>query len=364
MPLPPSATNDAVDAVEVLTKADAVDAVEVLTTVDDVEALTTALTSITKNYAIQGIKCMTTDLDNVMVQLKTEFDTQLELCNFFRHLALEYRPIRMEAVATVVSLKDFSDTTYKMLIPMLEEALNDGSVEDTKEVIDELVDMYLNVHEKLQGLKAQHNEITQKAKGLGQTAAAKAQQHQQESQIMKTQGDRAGYAAGGGGVGLGAAAITMVCVGVGPIGWCCLGGAGLITVGAAGRLTYAQCGKETQDALSKSAVKINEAMTKVTNKLDEQCEAMQKIVSKLSNARDSTEKIQKIVDEWTAGKISRMKTKRLETWMGKLPDDMKELSGYCQEYLGNEGKDRERLMDAMNFSVENGAPAPVAQEVD
>lgn len=352
MPLPPSATNDAVDVVEALTTA------------DDVEALTTALTSITKNYAIQGIKCMTTDLDNVMVELKTEFDTQLELCNFFRHIALQYRPIRMEAVATVVSLKDFADTTYKMLIPMLEEALNDGSVEDTKEVIDELVDMYLNVHEKLQGLKAQHNEITQKAKELGQTAATMAQKHQQESKIMKTQGDRAGYAAGGGGVGLGAAAVTMICVGAGPVGWCCLGGAGLVTAGAAGRLTYAQCGKEAQDALNQSAVRINDAMTKVTNKLDEQCEAMQKIVSKLSNARDSTEKIQKIVDEWTAGKLSKMKTKRLETWMVKLPDDMAELSTYCQDYLGNEGKERERLMDAMNFSIGDAAPVPVPQEVD
>lgn len=348
MPVPPSATHDAVEVVE--------------TAADDIEALTTALTLITKNHAIQGIKCMTTDFDNVMVKLKTEFDEQLELCNFFRHIALQYRPIRMEAVATVVSLKDFADTTHKMFIPMLKEALNDGSVEDTKEVIDELVDMYLNVHEKLQGLKAQHNEITQKAKDLSQTATA--QQHQQEPKIMKTQDDSAGYAAVGGGIGLGAAAATMIYVGAGPVGWLCLGGAGLVTAGAAGRLTYAQFGKETQDALNQSAVRINDAMTQVTNKLDEQCEAMQKNVSKLSNACDSTEKIQKIVDEWTTGELSKTKTKRLEKWLVHFRDDMAELSSDCQKYLGNEGKERECLMYAMNFSPQDAALPPVPQEVD
>jgi len=351
--MPPSATYDAVDVAETETIS------------GDVEALTTALTSITKIYAIQGIKCMTTDFDNVMVELKTKADKHLELCNFFRHIALKYRPIRMEAVATVVSLKDFADTAYKMLLPMLKEALNDGSVEDTKEVIDELVDMYLHVHQKLQGLKAQHNEITQKAKELSNTIPAQQHQHdRQESKIMKTQGDSVGYAAVGGGIGLGAAAATMIYVGAGPVGWLCLGGAGLVTAGAAGRLSYAQFGKETQHALNQSAVRINDAMTEVTLKLDEQCEAMQKNVSKLSNACDSTEKIQKVVDEWNAGEPSKMETKRLEIWLVKLPDDMAKLSTHCQDYLDNEGKERDRLMDAMNFSLEDAAPAPVPLEVD
>jgi len=348
--MPPSATCDAVVIAETET------------TSGEVEALTTALTSLTKDNAIQCVKCMTTDFDNVMVRLKTKFDEQLELCNFCRHIALQYRPIRMEAVATVVSLKDFADTAYKMLIPMLKEALNDGSVENTKEVIDELVEMYLNVHQKLQGMKAQHNEITQKATELSQTAAA--QQHQQELKIMKTQDDSVGYAAVGGGVGLGAAAAMMIYVGAGPVGWLCLGGAGLVTAGAAGRLTYAQFGKETQDALNQSAVRINDAMIEVTHKLDKQCEAMQTNVSKLSNACDSTEKIQKIVDEWNAGEPPKMETNRLEIWLVKLQDDMAKLSNNCQDYLDNEGKERDRLMDAMNFPLEDAVPAPVPQEVD
>lgn len=321
---------------------------------DDVELLTTALTSISQNYAMEGIKCMTTDLDNVMLELKSEFAAQADLCACFRELALTYRPIRMEAVATVVSLKNFADTSYKMLIPMLEEALNDGSVEDTKEVIDELVDMYLKVHGKLQGLKKQHNEITVEAKKLGNQAAAKAQEHSNESALMKTQGDVAGCATAGGGVGLGAAAVTMVCVGAGPIGWWCLAGAAAVTAGGGGRLAYASTAKDTHEALQSSAHKINDQMLRVTDKLEEQCMAMEKIVATLSDARDSTEKIQKIVDEWAAGKAkSKMKKMRLEKWLESLPDDMTQLSIYCQEYLGDESKERGRLAAAMNLSIQD-----------
>lgn len=316
---------------------------------DDVKVLTTALSAIGQTR-IDGIKFMTNDLDNVMLVLKSEFDKQKQLCKDFQNLASLYRPLRMDAVATVVSLKDFADTTYKMLIPMLKNALDDGSVKDTKQVIDELVDTFLKVHKKMQGLKVQHNDITRKACQLGQKAATMAQQHSQEKKKLESQGDKAGVAAAGGGVGVGAAAITMLCVGAGPIGWTLIGAAAAVTTAGAVRLDSAEGGRKTQHALSQSAEKINVAMSRITSKLDEQLQAMTTIVTALEGARNSTAQIQNIIDAWHGGNAkSKMHRKRIEMFVEKFPDDMVELSQYCHSYLGDDSKNQRRIMDAMKF---------------
>jgi len=329
----------------------------------------------TSNTSIDGIKSMTNDLDNVMLVLKSEFDQQKQLCKDFRDLASLYRPLRMDAVATVVSLKDFADTTDTMCIPMLKNALDDGSAQDAKEVVDELVEMFSNVNDKMEDLKVQHDKIAIKARQLGEKAAEITQEHGQKTQSQGNKGDgqktqsqgnkgdlTAETVGAGGGVGLAVAAVTMIAVtGSGPIGWFCLAGAGLVTAGAAGKVTYENAGKVANekpcenkdqialnDALRQSAAKINLAMATVTSRLDHQVEAMIKIVNALSGQGNMSTRLKKVVDSWCEGNAKSTQDKiRLEGWLRKFPVDMAELSKYCQSYLGDDCKNQARIMDAM-----------------
>lgn len=82
----------------------------------------------------------------------------------------------MEAVATVVTLKDFADSSTTMLIPMLEVALNDSSVSETQEVLQELVDTYGHVKDKLSKLKFQHTEISGEARTFLDDMASREQE--------------------------------------------------------------------------------------------------------------------------------------------------------------------------------------------
>lgn len=167
---------------------------------------------------------------------------------------------------------------------------------------------------------------------------------------LESQGDKAGVAAAGGGVGVGAAAITMLCVGAGPIGWTLIGAAAAVTTAGAVRLDSAEGGRKTQHALSQSAEKINVAMSRITSKLDEQLQAMTTIVTALEGARNSTAQIQNIIDAWHGGNAkSKMHRKRIEMFVEKFPDDMVELSQYCHSYLGDDSKNQRRIMDAMKF---------------
>jgi hypothetical protein len=114
--------------------------------------------------------------------------------------------------------------------------------------------------------------------------------------------------------------------------------------------------------LKSSAEKINIHMMKVTEELEWQCSALEMIVAKLQCSCDSTEKIQALIDAWCkeGEGVERSKAgkMRFRLWLEtRLPQEMSELSQYCNEYLGDENRERCRLMDALNMP----SPQPVAQ---
>lgn len=283
---------------------------------------------------------MTTDLDELMVQVQSTFTEQAEICHNFKELARKYRPIRMEAVATVVTLKDFADSSLTMLIPMLEVALDDGSVSETKEVLEELVDTYGSVNNKLSKLKDQHEVIAGAARICTDDMASREQQQKNEVSVASSKADNAAIGVGGGGVGTAVTAGVMIlATGSGPVGWSCIAVAGILTAGAAAKMHSLHRASGVHEKLQLAIVDISAQMYKVTEELERQCKALQSIITKLEGACKSTASIQALVDSW--GDEGQNKTKmgklKYKLWLTKqLPHDMQELSDFCKVYLADE----------------------------
>lgn len=324
----------------------------------DALLLADALSALAQRKLFDGVKAMTTDLDRLFLDLKKEFEEQVALCDRFRSLALAYRPIRNGAVSVVLTLKDFAEESHTVMMPCLKEALDDGNVNDVAEVMAELLGHYKEVHRRLSKLKDEHNGITAAARALSDQAAQKAQAHLHQQQIANQKSEVAVVTGAVAGCEVAIAGAAMVCTGAGPVGWLCLSVGAAVGVGAGGTLYHQEVAYQVNKTLVKSATTINQQMMKVTVQLEAQCTALEKIVTKLESCTSSTEKIQKLVDAWTeeGAQKTKMQEKRLNLWLDQqFPSAMVELSAYCAEYLGDEAKERERLIVAMNMSVEQPA---------
>jgi len=306
---------------------------------NDALVLIDALKGAAKDNFLQGIKSMTTELDEMMVIVQQDFAEQAEICKNFKQLAQTYRPIRMEAVATVVALKDFADASSTMLIPMLEVALTDGSVSETQEVLQELVETYGSVKDKLEKLKGQHVEISGEAQVLSDDMSSREQQQDAKIDVAGSKADNAAWAVGGGGAGsVITAGVMIVATGSGPVGWTCIGVSAILMAGAGGKLAYENSSSSVHRKLKKACTKLSTHMVKVAGELDRQCKALQMIATKLEGACKSTASIQALVDSWGEGEgKTKMGALKYKLWLTKvLPQQLEELSEHCKSYLTEE----------------------------
>merc|ERR1719458_369070 len=101
-----------------------------------------------------------------MVESKQAFQKQRELCDRFRALVAEHRPIRNEALSIVLTLKAVADNATYLLIPVLRCALDDSDVSSVMETIHEMIDGTKKVYKRLSDLKVLHDAIVRKAQEL------------------------------------------------------------------------------------------------------------------------------------------------------------------------------------------------------
>jgi len=298
----------------------------------DAHDLADAMSEAAQLKFLTGVKAMTTELDQMLVDLAQEFHDQAKLCDCFQALAEQYRPIRNAGIATAVSLKQFADASLDSRLEMLRMALDDAHIEDAQTVIREMVEEYEKVFHSLTSVKIDHNRICVAAHKLSNQAQRVSHEHQEKKQQAKSIGNAAAFVCAAGGAGaVGGAAIVAAT----PVGWVLLGGSGVaVLASGATRVHHSQL-VVMNEKMQLSATTINTQMIRVTNELEKQCGALEKLVSRLDAASKSTEKIQALIDAWsTEGARTRMQSKRFECWLEKsLPRDMSELSKYCDEYL-------------------------------
>jgi len=310
--------------------------------VQNASVLADAMSEAAQLKFLTGVKAMTTELDQMLVDLAQEFQDQAKLCECFQGLAEQYRPIRNAGIATAVSLKQFADASLDSRFEMLRMALDEVNLADTQAVILEMVEGYERVFHSLTSVKTEHNRICTAAHKLSNQAALVAHEHQDKKQNAKSRGDTATLLGGAGGVGaLGGAVLAAAS----PVGWVLLGG-GVITLTASGATKkYQDQLVVMNEKLQLSATTINTQMIRVTSELEKQCGALEKLVSRLDAASKSTKTIQGLIDAWSKEGSARtkMQSKRFKCWLEvSLPKEMSELSKYCEEYLGDAPKEQMR----------------------
>jgi len=134
---------------------------------------------------LQGVKQITTGLDSALVELRTEFEKQAQLCQAFRKLATEYRPIRNRGVACVVQLKDYADNAFEVHLPLFLEMLQEGEVDGARECVAELRTNLTAVKVQVEHLRDEHNAITERARRFADETADQAQKAQQKVKYLQ-----------------------------------------------------------------------------------------------------------------------------------------------------------------------------------
>jgi len=293
---------------------------------------------------MDAVRELTTHMDDELLKLRQEFDKQTVLCSSFRNLARKYQPVRNEAVALAVVLKDFADNSREYFLPTIRDSLVDGKFDKAKRILGNMREPLAQVSEKMDGLKGAHNVIVDEAHSLTNEAATMVQKHKNNEE-----GAKAGVKAGavvecGGAAGVLTAAGMAACVGTGPVGWIILGvGATAVGAGAAVAVgNMVSCSYE--QAIAQSARKIHSLMMQVTAVLSEQSSALEKLCGDLEKMRHSGGILQGIVDNW--GPQDTREFDRISKVINKKFDS---LAANCGEFIGNDVVERKRFLRAMDM---------------